>query len=269
MGISKLKSGNPVAAKRGQKNSRKKNGKAADPVAQAEAERLVAEGLPEKVAWADPDEHQFFVPARARWQAIQETATNIGGALNEACSALEEANGSLEGVLAGIDFNDERRLGNAKNRDAVLSRLVQHFGKLSLRNDHLSEPDMLGRAYEYLIEKFADDAGKKGGEFYTPRKVVQLIVEILAPKEGMRICDPTCGSGGMLIECAQYVQRSAGNARNLTLHGQEKNELAHRPGPHASSRLRHRPRARPPAPQGPHQGLLGPPGQALGSRLSW
>lgn len=82
---------------------------------------------------------------------------------------------------------------------------------------------MLGRAYEYLIEKFADDAGKKGGEFYTPRKVVQLIVELLQPKEGMRICDPTCGSGGMLIECAHYVERHGGNAKNLTLHGQEKN----------------------------------------------
>jgi len=188
-----------------------------------EAEKLIADGLPEKVAWTDPDEHQFFVPERARWASIQKTATNIGEVLNKACSALEEANSSLEGVLAGIDFNDERRLGDAKNRDAVLSRLVQHFGKLSLRNEKLSEPDMLGRAYEYLIEKFADDAGKKGGEFYTPRKVVQLIVEILAPKEGMRVSDPTCGSGGMLIECGHYVERKGGNSRNLTLHGQEKN----------------------------------------------
>ncbi len=188
-----------------------------------EAEKLIAEGLSKKVAWSDPDEHQFFVPERARWASIQKHATNIGEALNKACSALEEANSSLEGVLAGIDFNDERRLGDAKNRDAVLSKLVQHFGKLSLKNDDLSEPDMLGRAYEYLIEKFADDAGKKGGEFYTPRKVVQLIVELLAPKPGMRVCDPTCGSGGMLIECAHYVQKRGGDPRNLTLHGQEKN----------------------------------------------
>jgi type I restriction enzyme M protein len=82
---------------------------------------------------------------------------------------------------------------------------------------------MLGRAYEYLIEKFADDAGKKGGEFYTPKKVVELIVELLQPKEKMRISDPTCGSGGMLIECANYVKRHGGNSQNLTLHGQEKN----------------------------------------------
>ena len=87
----------------------------------------------------------------------------------------------------------------------------------------MAEPDLLGRAYEYLIEQFADDAGKKGGEFYTPRMVVKLIVELLAPTERMRICDPTAGSGGMLIECAHHIERQGGNPRNLTLHGQEKN----------------------------------------------
>jgi type I restriction enzyme M protein len=171
----------------------------------------------------DKDEHQFFVPKAARWGHIQEQATNLGEVLNTACAALEEDNTSLEGVLAGIDYNDERRLGDARNRDAVLGRLVQHFARLDLRNANLSEPDMLGRAYEYLIEKFADDAGKKGGEFYTPRGVVQLIVEILAPQERMRICDPTVGSGGMLVECANYVERHGGDRRNLSLFGQEKN----------------------------------------------
>ena len=129
-----------------------------------ECEALVREGH-------DPDEedeHDFFVPRRARWPEIQKLATNLGETLNKACVALEDANRPLEGVLGGIDFNDERKLGDAKNRDAVLGRLVQHFSRLNLRNDNLSEPDMLGRAYEYLIEKFADDAGKKGGEFYTP-----------------------------------------------------------------------------------------------------
>ena len=188
-----------------------------------EAEKLVADGVSEDVAWTDPDEHQFFVPDRARWGAIQKTATNIGEALNKACAALEEQNPALEGVLAGIDYNDERRLGDAKNRDTVLARLVQHFSQVSLRNDRMAEPDLLGRAYEYLIEQFADDAGKKGGEFYTPRMVVKLIVELLAPTERMRICDPTAGSGGMLIECAHYIERHGGNPRNLTLHGQEKN----------------------------------------------
>lgn len=174
----------------------------------------------------DPEErdnHQFFVPKRARWPEIQKVASDLGATLNKACSALEDANHSLEGVLAGIDYNDERKLGDARNRDVVLGRLVQHFSKVSLRNTDLSEPDMLGRAYEYLIEKFADDAGKKGGEFYTPRMVVRLIVEMLTPKEGMRICDPAVGSGGMLIECAHFLERHKQNPRNLSLFGQEKN----------------------------------------------
>ena len=171
----------------------------------------------------DPDEHDFFVPPRARWSAIQKVATDIGQTLNRACSALEEKNAALEGVLAGIDFNDERKLGDSRNRDTVLARLVQHFSRLNLRSTSLSEPDMLGRAYEYLIEKFADDAGKKGGEFYTPRMVVKLIVELLKPAEKMRICDPTCGSGGMLIECAHYLERHGQNPKNLSFFGQEKN----------------------------------------------
>jgi type I restriction enzyme M protein len=184
-----------------------------------ECESLVEEGDDPE----DEDNHQFFVPKKARWSSIQKVATDLGTALNRACSGLEDENGSLEGVLAGIDYNDERKLGDAKSRDVVLAKLVQHFSKLSLRNADLSEPDMLGRAYEYLIEQFAENAGKKGGEFYTPRMVVRLIVEMLAPKEKMRICDPTAGSGGMLIECAHYLERHRKNPRNLSLYGQEKN----------------------------------------------
>jgi type I restriction enzyme M protein len=185
-----------------------------------ECETIVAAGSDPE----DRDEHEFFVPPRARWKTIQKAAQGIGEVLNKACAAVEEENArALEGVLLGMDFNDERKLGDAKQRDAILARLVQHFSLLDLRNAKLSEPDMLGRAYEYLIEKFADDAGKKGGEFYTPRKVVQLITELLAPTERMRICDPTCGSGGMLIECANYVAAHGGNPKNLSLYGQEKN----------------------------------------------
>lgn len=184
-----------------------------------ECEELRTEGADPE----DPDEHQFFVPKRARWPQIQKTATGLGEALNKASAALEEANTTLEGVLAGIDYNDERKLGDAKQRDNILNQLVQHFAGLNLRNDHLSEPDMLGRAYEYLIEKFADDAGKKGGEFYTPNMVVKLIVELLEPQEGMRICDPTVGSGGMLIQSAKYITEHGGQAKNFSLFGQEKN----------------------------------------------
>ncbi len=130
-------------------------------------------------------------------------------------------------MLANIDFNSESRLGDAKNRETVLGSLINHFAKLDLTNASLSEPDMLGRAYEYLIEKFADDAGKKGGEFYTPHNVVRLIVELLDPQPGMRICDPTCGSGGMLIQSADHVAqiegKRLGEPINVTLQGQEKN----------------------------------------------
>jgi type I restriction enzyme M protein len=180
-----------------------------------------------EAAGEDPNDRDnyrdFYVPPGARWPEIRKHAAGLGDVLNTASSALEDENSELEGVLVGIDFNDQRRLGDARNCNDVLGRLVRHFSGINLRNDHLAEPDILGRAYEYLIEKFADDAGKKGGEFYTPKKVVELIVELLAPEEGMRICDPTCGSGGMLIECAHYLERQGKNPRNLSLLGQEKN----------------------------------------------
>ncbi len=192
-------------------------------VFEEEAERILAETGDKRLAYEDPDEHRFFVPERARWEQLRKSATHLGAALNKACEELEEKNPTLEGVLAGIDFNDEHKLGDGRNRDTVLSKLLIHFSELSLRNTDLPEPDALGRVYEYLIEKFADDAGKKGGEFYTPHGVTELIVKLLAPEVGMRICDPTCGSGGMLIECARYVKDRGGNIRNLSLYGQEKN----------------------------------------------
>ena len=172
----------------------------------------------------DSDLHDFHLPEVSRWSTIASCANGIGDALNKASSELETENPkALGGVLEGTNFTDEQRLGGPKARDAVLSRLVQHFSALNLRNDNLSEPDMLGRAYEFLIERFAEGAGKIGGEFYTPRGVVQLLVAILDPKAGMRICDPTCGSGGMLVECANYLSAHGQNKNNLTLEGQEKN----------------------------------------------
>ena len=191
-------------------------------VFEEEAEKIEKETGDNELAWNDPDEHQFFVPQRARWENIRKITTQIGDSLNKACAELEDKNPIMEGVLASIDFNSVK-LGETKQRDGVLLRLVQHFSTIPLKNTELGEPDLLGKVYEYLIEKFADDAGKKGGEFYTPRKVVQLIVDVLEPKEGMRICDPTCGSGGMLIECAHYIERHKGNSKNISLYGQEKN----------------------------------------------
>lgn len=199
-------------------------------VFEEEAERIFererkagrSESVAKQVAWEEQDEHQFFVPKRARWLEIKKASQQFGEAINKACSQLEQDNPILEGVLNDIDFNSNK-LGDTKHRDIILQKLINHFSQISLKNSELSEPDMLGRAYEYLIEKFADDAGKKGGEFYTPKKVVELIVQLLKPKEGMRICDPTCGSGGMLIECAHYIERKKGNPKNISLFGQEKN----------------------------------------------
>ncbi|QQK80726.1 SAM-dependent DNA methyltransferase [Salicibibacter cibi] len=168
--------------------------------------------------WYERDEHQFFVPDRSRWNHIQAQTQDIGDSLNTAFEALEEENKSLEGVLANIDFNDKEKLP-----DSLLTQLIQHFTAIDLRNQNLSEPDMLGRAYEYLIKQFADDAGKKGGEFYTPSKVVELLVKLLKPEEGMRVSDPTVGSGGMLIQSVDYIKSQGGNPANLTLHGQERN----------------------------------------------
>ena len=165
----------------------------------------------------------FSVPPTARWASLERAGTGLGEALNRASAALEAANPRLGGALSGIDFDDERRLGDARNRDTVLARLVQHFSRLRLRNADLSEPDLLGHAYEYLVERFADDAGRKGGEFRTPEQVVDLVAELLAPAEGMRVCDPTCGSGGMLLGCARHVARRGGDPATLRLFGQEKN----------------------------------------------
>jgi type I restriction enzyme M protein len=183
-----------------------------------ETAKRIEEEEGDDYGWYDHDEHQFFVPERARWSHIQSQTQDIGDTINKAFEALEEENVSLQGVLATIDFNDKEKLP-----DKLLQQLINHFSAIDLTNANLSEPDMLGRAYEYLIKQFADDAGKKGGEFYTPSKVVELIVKLIKPEEGMRVCDPTAGSGGMLIQSVDYIKSQGGNPRNLTLHGQERN----------------------------------------------
>ena len=194
-----------------------------------EVELAVQSGVPREVAVADVDEHQFVVPESAHWSHISSSTMNLGEALNVASDAIEAANaGRLDGVLGGTNWNDETKLGSPASRERIIRSLLNHFGDLDLRDQNL-QPDeggtgnVLGDAYEYLINQFADDAGKKGGEFYTPRSVVRLIVELLQPHEGMRICDPTLGSAGMLIFTADYVQEHGGSRHNLMLHGQERN----------------------------------------------
>ncbi|WP_408956581.1 type I restriction-modification system subunit M [Natroniella sp. ANB-PHB2] len=162
--------------------------------------------------------YDFYVPEKARWEHISSVTEDIGATLNKAFEALEEENPTLEGVLVSIDFNDKERLP-----DTVLDGLIQHFSEYSLGNQDLEDPDLLGRAYEYLIDKFADDAGKKGGEFYTPQEVVKLLVKIADPQPNHRIYDPCCGSGGMLIYSAENLREKGYDTSEITLYGQEKN----------------------------------------------
>ncbi|RCK47081.1 type I restriction-modification protein subunit M [Thalassospira profundimaris] len=166
---------------------------------------------------ADPDEHRFHIPEGHFWRDVRQHTTNIGEHLNAAFHAIEDANLRLRGVFQDVDFNNKQRFP-----DATLEKLLQHFEKHRFRHADV-EADMLGNAYEYLIAQFADDAGKKGGEFYTPKMVVRLIVECLKPDEGMSVYDPTCGSGGMLLECFHHLERQGKNPRSLSLYGQEKN----------------------------------------------
>ena len=194
-----------------------------------EVQSAINHGVPREVALIDKDEHEFFVPEDAHWATITRAAMNKGEALNIASHAVEEANTPrLDSVLSPTNWNDESKLGSPANREKIIQSLLIHLGDLDLRDENLRVDssgvgNVLGDAYEYLINRFADDAGKKGGEFYTPRPVVRLIIELLQPQEGMRICDPTAGSGGMLIYAAQYVREQDGDYRNLALHGQERN----------------------------------------------
>ena len=163
----------------------------------------------------------FFVPVRARWENILNLKEDVGNQLNKSLASLEDANSPLEGVLKHIDFNATK--GKTKLKDQQLIDLIHHFNKYRLTNDDFEFPDLLGATYEYLIKQFADSAGKKGGEFYTPPQVANLLVRIIKPQEGMAVYDPTCGSGGFLIQSKQYVEERGQNAQNIPLYGQEIN----------------------------------------------
>ena len=185
--------------------------------------KYVSKGKTQKEAESlasDEDEYDstFFVPEKAHWSNVKDLKHDIGAELNKVAEAIEEHNPSLEGVLVSIDFNIKNKLSDTKLRD-----LLSHFSKHRLRNSDFESIDLLGAAYEYLIKQFADSAGKKGGEFYTPSEVVWLLVSLLKPSEGMRIYDPTVGSGGMLIQTRNYLLEKNENAKNLSLFGQEMN----------------------------------------------
>lgn len=168
----------------------------------------------------NPDKYTFFVPEEARWDKIRHLKTNVGSSLNRALEALEDANvDALQDVLKHINFN--RKIGQRTLDDDILSNFVQNFEKIPLRDENFEFPDLLGAAYEYLIKYFADSAGKKAGEFYTPAEVVRTMVEIVEPQAGMSIYDPTVGSGGMLIQSRDYINECGGDPRDLSLFGQD------------------------------------------------
>lgn len=168
-------------------------------------------------------EYDFFVPEVSRWANIKNLQEEIGDHLNKALAALEDANlDKLEGVLKSINFNRSIGKNNKQITDEDLRDLLREFNRIKLTDDNLEFPDLLGAAYEFLIKYFADSAGKKGGEFYTPNEVVRLLIAILEPDEKAEIYDPTVGSGGMLIESKNYVESRYGSAKNISLYGQEK-----------------------------------------------
>lgn len=169
---------------------------------------------------AFPENHRFQVPEGNHWKDVRERGTNIGQAIQRATREIEQANlDTLYGIFGDAQWSNKDRLS-----DALLKDLIEHFSKVSLDNEK-ARADVLGQAYEYLIKKFADLTNKKAGEFYTPRSVVRLMINILDPQEGETIYDPACGTGGMLLEAVNHVREAGGNVRLLwgRLFGQEKN----------------------------------------------
>ncbi len=164
---------------------------------------------------------RFQVPEACTFDYLFENrnAANVGELINTALESMEDANRSkLERVFRNIDFNSEANLGQTKDRNRRLKNLLVDFSALDLQPSHLEDNDVIGDAYEYLIEKFASDAGKKAGEFYTPSQVSKLLARLVSPQPGDRIIDPTCGSGSLLIKTAKEV-----GSKNFSLYGQEIN----------------------------------------------
>ena len=167
-----------------------------------------------------PENHRFQLPDGCHWEDVRAKTENVGQALQRAFREIEKANpDTLYGIFGDAQWTNKDRLS-----DALLRDLIEHFSRLPLGNKQARE-DVLGGVYEYLIKKFADATNKKAGEFYTPRAVVSLMVNILDPREGETIYDPACGTGGMLLEAVHHVNESGGNVRTLwgKLYGQEKN----------------------------------------------
>lgn len=184
-----------------------------------EYQEIVDETGDEQLAWF-PESHRFQIPGDCHWNDVRAKANNVGSALLHAMREIEKANpNTLYGVFGDAQWSNKDRLS-----DALLKDLIEHFSRLPLGNQNVAS-DLLGDAYEYLIKKFADATNKKAGEFYTPRSVVRLMIEMLDPREGETIYDPACGTGGMLLAAVQHVKDTHRDVKLLwgKLFGQEKN----------------------------------------------
>ncbi|KXO13111.1 Type I restriction-modification system, DNA-methyltransferase subunit M [Moritella sp. JT01] len=185
-----------------------------------EFEIALAESDNDLVYAAFAEHHHFQIPEGAHWNDVRETTVNIGLALQNAMRAIEQANpDTLHGIFGDASWTNKERL-----TDAMLTNLIEHYSqqKLNLKN---VPDDKLGNAYEYLIKEFADDSGHTAAEFYTNRTVVKLMTMIMDPQPGESVYDPTCGSGGLLLNCALHLKSEGKEYRTLKLYGQEINLL--------------------------------------------
>lgn len=166
------------------------------------------------------ENHHFQIPAGSHWRDVRATTTNVGMALQEAMRAIEKANPeTLFGIFGDASWTNKDRLS-----DEILNNLIEHYSQYKLNLANVPD-DQLGNAYEYLIKEFADDSGHTAAEFYTNRTVVKLMTMIMDPQPGESVYDPTCGSGGLLLNCALHLKEEGKEYRTLKLYGQEINLL--------------------------------------------
>jgi type I restriction enzyme M protein len=185
-----------------------------------EFENALAESDGDLEYAAFAEHHHFIVPNGAHWNDVRETTVNVGMKLQEAMRAIEKANpDTLFGIFGDASWSNKDRLS-----DETLTNLVEHYSQHKLNLKAVAD-DKLGNAYEYLIKEFADDSGHTAAEFYTNRTVVKLMTMIMDPQPGESVYDPTCGSGGLLLNCALHLKEEGKEYRTLKLYGQEINLL--------------------------------------------
>lgn len=193
-----------------------------------EAEEIERKTGDRDLAWNKPEGHQFFIPEGSRWDDLLKLSRNTSEALNKAVASIENANPKLEKIFVDTDWDDRELLD-----------LIFHFSKLNLKNSNLPEPDLLGQAWKLFIEKLPESVGQRGvfttpsspvdqrGAFATPSSLVELLVRLLEPQHGLRICDPTCGLAGILVEWANQIKQQGGDPNSdpnkVVLYGQEVN----------------------------------------------